>query len=147
MDLLGIGGWDWFTLGLYFAGIIAIGIYTAKRIKDTADFFIGGRRFGKAFMIFFSFSARGPVETMRSAYPPRRTPMACPGFGTSGCGCLRRAFYWVIAPVFRRMRALTTGDFFEHRFDSSTAALYTFMGIFSAHPKHRCSSEGLRGLP
>jgi len=38
-------------------------------------------------------------------------------------------FYWIIAPIFRRMRALTTGDYFEHRYDRSTAMLYTVVGI------------------
>jgi len=41
-------------------------------------------------------------------------------------------FYWIIAPVFRRMRALTTSDFFEARYDTSTATLYSILGILMA---------------
>ena len=38
-------------------------------------------------------------------------------------------FYWLIAPVFRRMRALTTGDYFEQRYDHTVATLYTVVGV------------------
>src|SRR5690606_12293077 len=38
-------------------------------------------------------------------------------------------FYWLIAPVFRRMRAITTGDYFEARYDGSVGALYSIMGV------------------
>ena len=43
-------------LALYFLGMIAIGVWSAKKIKTSADFFMP-RRFGKAMMIMFSFGA------------------------------------------------------------------------------------------
>jgi Na+/proline symporter len=39
-------------------------------------------------------------------------------------------FFWLIAPIFRRMRALTTGDYFEIRYGRSVSGLYAVMGIF-----------------
>ena len=38
-------------------GITILGIWTMRKVKDTADFFMGGRRFGKVFMMFFAFGA------------------------------------------------------------------------------------------
>ncbi|MCL4216587.1 MAG: sodium:solute symporter family protein, partial [Candidatus Hydrogenedentes bacterium] len=38
-------------------------------------------------------------------------------------------FYWLIAPVFRRMRAITAGDYFEYRYDRSVAGLYALVGV------------------
>jgi len=38
-------------------------------------------------------------------------------------------FFWLIAPFFRRMRAVTTGDFFEVRYGRSVSGLYAAMGI------------------
>ena len=55
--MLGIGWWDWGAILLYLGGITCIGIWAARKVKDTADFFMGGRRFGKAFMVFFAFGA------------------------------------------------------------------------------------------
>ena len=55
--ILGIGGWDWFAIGVYIAVMVVIGVYSARKVKDTTDFFMAGRRFGKPFMIFFAFGA------------------------------------------------------------------------------------------
>jgi len=38
-------------------------------------------------------------------------------------------FFWLIAPFFRRMRAVTTGDYFEIRYGRSVSGLYAVMGI------------------
>jgi Na+/proline symporter len=38
-------------------------------------------------------------------------------------------FFWLIAPFFRRMRAVTTGDYFEIRYGRSVSGLYAAMGI------------------
>ena len=55
--MLGLGGWDWVAIGVYFSIVLGIGIWTARRVSNTSDFFIGGRRFGKVMMVFFSFGA------------------------------------------------------------------------------------------
>src|SRR5690606_40161186 len=39
-------------------------------------------------------------------------------------------FYRLIAPFFRRMRALTTGDYFDARYSASVGVLYALVGIF-----------------
>eukprot|EP00913_Durusdinium_trenchii_P028327 g26555.t1 len=41
-------------------------------------------------------------------------------------------FYWIVAPVMRRMRALTTSDFFEARYGPATATLYSAFGIITS---------------
>ena len=40
-------------------------------------------------------------------------------------------FYWLIAPVMRRFRAITTGDVFEARYDRSVAVLYACIGMLN----------------
>ncbi len=40
-------------------------------------------------------------------------------------------FYWLLAPVFRRSRAITTADFFEARYDKSVAILFAVVGAAS----------------
>ena len=56
-SLLGMHWLDWLVLAVYFVVILGIGIWSHSRVKDMADYFMGGRRFGKVFMMFFAFGA------------------------------------------------------------------------------------------
>ena len=38
-------------------------------------------------------------------------------------------FYWLLAPLFRRMRAVTTADYLYKRYDQSVAILFAIVGI------------------
>jgi Na+/proline symporter len=55
--LLGLRWADWATLLIYVALTVWAGVAATRKVKDTIDFFMGGRRFGKAFLIFFAFGA------------------------------------------------------------------------------------------
>lgn len=126
--MLGIGGWDWATLILYFMIVTAAGLWTALKVKDTADFFIAGRRFGKVFMVFFSFGV-GTSGNDAVAVSSKTYTNGMSGIWYQWLWLFATPFYWIIAPVFRRMRAVTTGDFFEYRYNKATAALYSFVGV------------------
>jgi len=126
--MLGISGWDWAALLIYLVGITGVGIWTARRVKDTADFFIGGRKFGKPFMIFFAFGA-GTSGNDAVGVSAKTYTNGISGIWYQWLWLFATPFYWLIAPVFRRMRALTTGDYFEHRYDQSVASLYTVVGV------------------
>lgn len=126
--MLGIGLWDWVTLGLYLVVITFLGVWTSRRVKDTADFFIGGRRFGKTMMLFFAFGA-GTNGNQAVAVASKTYSDGFSGIWYQWLWLFATPFYWIIAPIFRRMRAITTGDFFEARYNRSTAALYTIVGI------------------
>ncbi|HEO71424.1 MAG TPA: sodium:solute symporter family protein [Candidatus Hydrogenedentes bacterium] len=125
--MLGIGGWDWITLGIYLVGVTAIGVWTARKVKDTADFFIGGRRFGKAFMLFFAFGA-GTNGNQAVGVASKTYSNGMSGIWYQLLWLFSTPFYWLIAPVFRRMRAITTGDFFQYRYGGYTDALYAVVG-------------------
>ncbi|HUW62540.1 MAG TPA: sodium:solute symporter family protein [Candidatus Bathyarchaeia archaeon] len=125
--MLGIGLWDWSTLSLYLVGITAIGVWTARKIHNTEDFFIGGRRFGKAFMVFFAFGA-GTSGNDAVAVSSKTYTNGISGIWYQWLWLFATPFYWVVAPAFRRMRAVTTGDFFEYRYGRRTAALYALVG-------------------
>ncbi len=38
-------------------------------------------------------------------------------------------FYWLLAPLFRRMRAVTTADYLFKRYDQSVAVLFALVGM------------------
>lgn len=126
--MLGIGGWDWAALLIYLVGITGVGIWAGRRVKDTADFFMGGRQFGKPFMIFFAFGA-GTSGNDAVGVSAKTYTNGISGIWYQWLWLFATPFYWLIAPIFRRMRALTTGDYFEHRYDQSVATLYTVVGV------------------
>jgi SSS family solute:Na+ symporter len=53
--MLGISLFDWIVLFAYFIGITDVGLWTYKKIKSSADYFMGNRRFGKILMIVQAF--------------------------------------------------------------------------------------------
>lgn len=125
---LGITAWDWVALSIYLFGITAVGVWTATKVHDTSDFFMGGRRFGKPFMIFFSFGA-GTSGNDAVGVSSKTFTNGLSGIWYQWLWLFATPFYWLIAPVFRRMRALTTGDYFEYRYDGGVAGLYTIIGV------------------
>jgi Na+/proline symporter len=129
--MLGMELADWLVLGVYFVLILWLGIWSARKVKDMTDFFMGGRRFGKVFMMFFAFGAGTSSEHAISVVAGSwRAGLA--GIWWQFLWLWATPFYWIVAPVMRRMRALTTADFFEHRYNSSTALLYSVYGIAMA---------------
>ncbi len=38
-------------------------------------------------------------------------------------------FFWLIAPIYRRVRFVTTGDFFEERYGEKIGVAYSVMGL------------------
>jgi Na+/proline symporter len=130
-SLLGMHWLDWAVLAVYFVVIVVIGWWSLKKVKDMSDFFMGGRRFGKVFMMFFAFGAGTSSEQAISVVAGTwRVGLA--GIWWQFLWLWATPFYWIVAPVMRRMRALTTADFFEHRYNTSTATLYSFYGIIMA---------------
>lgn len=130
-NLLGMHWLDWAVLAGYFVLIVVIGLWSLKKVKDMSDFFMGGRRFGKVFMMFFAFGAGTSSEQAISVVAGTwRVGLA--GIWWQFLWLWATPFYWIVAPVMRRMRALTTADFFEHRYNTSTATLYSLYGIIMA---------------
>ena len=125
---LGLQTADWLVLLVYFIVILAIGIWSFTKVKTMADFFMGGRRFGKVFMMFFAFGSGTSSEQAVSVVAGTwRVGLA--GIWWQFLWLWATPFYWIVAPVMRRMRALTTADFFEARYGPSTATLYSLFGI------------------
>ncbi len=126
--ILGMHIADWIVLACYFVGILGIGIWSASKVTSSADFFMGGRRFGKFFMMFFAFgSGTSSDQAITVVAGTWRTGLA--GIWWQFLWLPATPFYWIIAPILRRIRALTTADFFGSRFSPATAILYSVYGI------------------
>ncbi len=128
---LGLTYIDWAVIGVYLVLVTGLGILAYTKVKDRSDYFMGGRRFGKIFMLFFAFGA-GTSSEQASSVVAGTWRVGLAGIWWQFLWLWATPFYWLVAPVMRRMRALTTSDFFEARYSRSTAILYSVWGIIMA---------------
>ncbi|HPD45937.1 MAG TPA: sodium:solute symporter family protein [Anaerohalosphaeraceae bacterium] len=126
--MFGVQTIDWTIIAVYLVGITVIGVWAAKRVKSAASFFIGDRKFGKWMMLFFMFGT--------GTHSDQAVGVAAKTYGSGVSGIWYEwlylfvtPFYWVIAPIFRRMRAVTTADYFEMRYGRSVSMLFVVVGL------------------
>jgi Na+/proline symporter len=126
--MLGIEAIDWAVIIFYLIGITFIGLWAVKKVRSTASFFIGDRKFGKTMMAFFMFGS-GTHSDQAVSVASKTYTSGASGIWYQWLWLFVTPFFWLIAPFFRRMRALTTGDYFEVRYGRSVSGLYAVMGI------------------
>jgi len=117
------------VLVAYMVIIIAIGAWTSIKIKSSGDFFMP-RKFGKIMMTMFSFGTG--THSDQAVYVASKTyTNGLSGIWYEWLWLFATPFYWLIAPVMRRLRAITTADVFENRYNSSVAMLFALSGILN----------------
>ncbi len=119
---------DFLTLAGYFVVLILVGLYAMRKVHDTDDFFIAGRRFGKLFTAFLQFGAAtnadGPIlvadQTFRNGFS---------GIWINLFWILMSPYHWFKMLWFRRLRYVTSADFIEDRYRSKM--LTAFYAVFT----------------
>jgi Na+/proline symporter len=129
MTLLGLHIADVIVLGLYLVGITYIGLWSARRIKNISDFFMP-RKFGRAMMIMHAFGT-GTHSDQAVSVASKSYTNGLSGIWYQWLWLFATPFYWLIAPVMRRFRAITTADVFEARFSPSVAKLFAVVGMLN----------------
>lgn len=127
-ESIGLTWIDWSVVAVYLLGITVIGIWASRRVDSAASFFISDRRSGYLMMIFFSFGT--------GTHSDQAVGVAAKSFTAGASGIWYQwlwlpvtPFYWIIAPLFRRTRAVTTSDYFDFRYGPSVGALYAVVGM------------------
>ena len=126
--MLGVKLIDWMVIIAYLVGITFIGLWAVKKVRSAASFFIGDRKFGKVMMAFFMFGS-GTHSDQAVSVAAKTYRAGVSGIWYQWLWLFVTPFFWLIAPFFRRMRAITTGDYFEVRYGRSVSGLYAAMGI------------------
>ena len=127
-SILGLHVNDWIVLSAYCGLLLIIGIWSSFRIRHSADFFTGGRRFGNSFITFFAFGAGTTGDQAETIVAGTwRTGLA--GIWWQFLYLPLTPFFWLIAPFLRRLRTVTAADFFAARFSYGTSMLYVIYGI------------------
>src|SRR5262245_43574290 len=119
---------DWIVLVVYLVAITAIGLIVGRRVRRSNEYFLGARRFGPWVMISQSFTvgthAEMPVALAGAVY----------GIGASAIwyqwkNLFITPLYWVMAPVFRRLRRTTTAEFMDDRYGSLMGWMYIVFAV------------------
>ncbi|UCG56229.1 MAG: sodium:solute symporter family protein [Phycisphaerales bacterium] len=126
--MLGVSWIDWLVLVFYLTLIAVIGVSASKRVHSAASFFIGDRKFGKVMMMFFTFGT-GTHSDQAVSVAAKTYESGVSGIWYQWLWLFATPFYWLLAPMFRRMRAVTIGDYFSARYDRGVAGLYALVGM------------------
>ncbi len=119
---------DWVVLIGYLVIVAIIGILAGRRIRGTESYFMGDRGFNRWLMIGQSFGigthAEMPVSLAGAVYSSGFS-----GIWFQWKNLFATPFYWLIAPLFRRMRRTTIGEVVEDRYGPWMGVVYTAFAI------------------
>ena len=115
---------DWIILVAYLALITILGVAVGLKVRDTDHYFLGKRKFGKWLMIGQSFGvgthAEMPVSLAGAVYS-----VGISGIWFQWKNLFVTPFYWLMAPIFRRIRRTTIAELTEDRYGEVMAVIYT----------------------
>jgi len=126
--LFGLSYYDWIVIVVYISGITAVGLYASRRVNDTGDYFMGGRRFGRWLMIAQAFGTGTRTEQV-VAVSGGAASIGLAAIWFQWLYLFSTPFFWILAPIYRRLRYLTIGDFFEKRYGTAMGATYAAIGL------------------
>ncbi|MBT4097865.1 MAG: sodium:solute symporter family protein, partial [Gemmatimonadetes bacterium] len=119
---------DWCVIVVYLLGITGLGLWASKKVHNSNSLFIGDRQFGKWMMTFHSFGT-GTHSDQAVGVAAKAYTTGASGIWYQWLWLFVTPFYWLIAPIFRRMRAVTVGEYFEIRYGPSVAVLFAAVGM------------------
>ncbi|MCP3908797.1 MAG: hypothetical protein GY712_12360, partial [Oceanicoccus sp.] len=125
---------DWIVLISYMIGIIALGVWLARRQQSTDDYFLGGRKMG-ATVIAISLAAN-QVSAISLISAPAFVALKAGG----GIKWLQFEFavpismvaiMFLLVPVFRRLSGASVYEYAERRFGPNTRFTLSALFMFS----------------
>ncbi|MCK4291627.1 MAG: sodium:solute symporter family protein [Planctomycetes bacterium] len=123
MEILGLHYAIWIVLVLYFVGMLLMGWWSKRGIKSQEGYLLGNRRFGWPMMVMHAFGA-GTHPGNVAGVMSQGVVSGASSIWVSWMWLFGTPFYWIIAPIIRRMRCLTMADFFRERFGRAASVLY-----------------------
>jgi Na+/proline symporter len=119
---------DWIVIVIYFIGIIIVGLVVARRVKVTEDYFLGKRKFSVWLILAQAFGvgthAEMPVSLAGAVYQSGYSAI-----WYQWKNLFITPFYWILGPVFRRVRRTTIGEVYEDRYGQGMGVVYTVFAL------------------
>ncbi|NOY79737.1 MAG: sodium:solute symporter family protein [Kiritimatiellaeota bacterium] len=124
--MFGLGAIDLTVLVVYFIGMLAVGLWATRLVRNMSDFFMP-RKFGKAMLTMHAFGT-GTHSDQAVGVASKTFTSGLSGIWYQWLWLFCTPFYWLIAPLMRRFRAITVSDVFTARFGPSVGALFAVVG-------------------
>jgi Na+/proline symporter len=125
--------WELFGISTYVVGMIAMGFYFSKRIKNDDDYFLGGRSLGPGlatFSIFATwFGAETCIGTSGAVYSHGLSSIHADPLGYTICLLVMAIFF---SKVLWRKKITTIPDLFRTRYSMTTEKLAAVIMIPSS---------------
>jgi len=119
---------DLAIVAAYLLVVLGLGLYQALKIRTSGDYYAGGRKFGKFYLIMHALGtashADEPVSVIGGSYEKGLS-----GIWYTYLYLPLTPIFWLLAPYVRRTRFVTMADFFRARYNPSLAILYSVMGV------------------
>src|SRR3954452_19273908 len=125
-----IAGMQWIDVVVmvaYLLGVATLGVWTVRKVRGLTDFFMP-RRFGAPMMIMHAFGT-GTSSDQAVSVASATFVHGLSGIWYQWMWLFATPFYWLIAPIMRRFRAVTTADVLVLRYDQSIALLFALVGV------------------
>ncbi len=115
------------VLLLYLGVITVVGVRAGRLVTNLGDFFMP-RRFGKVMLSFFAFGT-GTHSDQAVSVASKTYTNGLSGIWYQWLWLFCTPFYWLIAPMMRRFRAITMADVLSLRYNRSIAFLFALVGM------------------
>ncbi len=119
---------DWTVIAVYFAGIVSVGLFVSRRVNKTEHYFLGNRGFSVWLILGQAFGvgthAEMPVSLAGAVFQSGYSAI-----WYQWKNLFITPFYWLLGPLFRRMRRTTLGEVYEDRYGKSMGVIYTFFAL------------------
>lgn len=135
---------DAIVLVAYLIGITLLGAWMGRKVKSDKDYFMP-RRFGKMTMLMHAFGT-GTASDQAVSVASATAQHGLSGIWFQWKWLFSTPFYWLIAPIMRRFRAVTTADVYELRYNRSVSMLFATVGIASMAVKIGLMLKGAGAL-
>ncbi|MFC1737561.1 sodium:solute symporter [Planctomycetota bacterium] len=128
---IGFESWDWFTLGLFFLGLLAIVWWVLKQKEETsADYFLAGRKAGWIAIGASIFASNiGSEHLVGLAGAGAKTGMAMAHWEIHAWLIL--VLGWVFVPFYARSMVYTMPEFLEKRYCSGARMVLSIISLVS----------------
>src|SRR6185503_13281619 len=124
-----MAGLDWVIIGLYFALLLGVAWWVARRNRDTADdYFLAGRNLGWFLVGASIFASNIGSEHVVGLAGAGATSGVALAHYELHAWCLL-VLGWVLVPFYLRSRVFTTPEFLERRFSGTARWVLSLISV------------------
>src|SRR5213083_3254269 len=124
-----MAGLDWVIIGLYFAMLLGVAWWVAKRNRDTADdYFLAGRNLGWVVVGASIFASNIGSEHLVGLAGSGATSGVALAHYELHAWCLL-VLGWMLVPFYIRSRVYTMPEFLERRFSAASRWVLSLISL------------------